>query len=598
MKAKPIFLPALFAFAAAASLFPAPAETALPRATPVMPEDFLSVFNLQGNPAYVRGEIISVTGQPFERALRLRTEQKPATRYALQLSAPNATPVNRGDVLLASFFVRSVESLDESGEAITEVVFEKGGPPHTKSLEHPVSIGGEWRKIQLPFRSEETYAAGEARLHFRLGFDPQVIDLAAVALVNFGPHVNLQDLPRTSVTYAGREADAPWRQAAAERIDRHRKADLKIKVISAEGEPVPNALVHVKMLRHEFAWGSAVSARLIVNDDPDARAYRETILKLYNTVVFENDLKWQAWENPSNREATLQATAWLRGQDLAIRGHCLVWPSWQRMPRDVAELKENPAALRERIANRVVETVTAMRGHLVDWDVINEPFDNHDAMDVLGDSVMAEWFKLARQADPDVKLYINDYSILSAGGRDTTHQAHYEKTIRFLLDQSAPLDGIGLQGHFSNDLTPPAKLLQLLDRFAAFGLPIQVTEHDINVTDEELQADYTRDFLTTLFSHPQVNGILTWGFWAGRHWRPNAAYFRRDWTVTPAGHIWMDLVLREWWTDAQGSTDSRGNFQTRGFLGDYEITATAENRAATVGANLSRDGQTVTIVME
>jgi endo-1,4-beta-xylanase len=598
MKIMWILLMALSGWAAAANLFPACAEAALPRATPVVSGDFLSVFKLQGNRSHARSETISVTGQSFEQALRLRTEMKPATRYAVQLSAPNSEPVNRGDVLLASFFIRAVESLNESGEAFTEVVFEKGGPPHTKSLESSVLIGSGWQKIHLPFRAEESYGAGEARLHFRLGFDPQVIDLAAVALVNFGPDMNLHDLPRTRVTYSGREADAPWRKTAAERIERHRKADLQVKVTSTGGEPVPNAMVRVRMLRQQFGWGSAVSARLIVNDDHDARKYRETILKLCNTVVFENDLKWQPWENPANREATLHATKWLRDQGIAIRGHCLVWPSWRHMPRDVAGLQDNPAALRERIANRVVETVTGMRGQLVDWDVINEPFDNHDAMDVLGNSVMTDWFKLARQADPDVNLYINDYSILSAGGRDTAHQEHYEKTIRYLLDQGAPLDGIGLQGHFSSDLTPPEKLLQILDRFARFGLPLQVTEHDINVTDEELQADYTRDFLTTLFSHPNVNGILTWGFWEGRHWRPNAAYFRRDWSIKPAGQVWMDLVLHEWRTDAQGPTDPQGNFQTRGFLGDYEITVLSENRIATAKANLSKNGRTVTMVLE
>jgi endo-1,4-beta-xylanase len=593
-----ILFMALCALGSAWGGLPGHAQQALPPGAPVL-EGFLNVFRISGNLEQIEGEIIPVTGQPFEQALRLRAKIKPSTRYSLQLSAPNAAPVQQGDVLLASFYVRAVETQAETGEAFTEVVFERGSSPHTKSLEGPVVIGKDWRKIHLPFRAAESYKPGEARMHFRLGFDPQTFDLAAVELVNFGQSVSLQDLPRARFSYAGRAPDAPWRREAAERIEQWRKAPLTVIVTDADGNPIKDAQVHAKMLRHEFGWGSAVSARIIDNEqDEDARNYRETILELYNRVVFENDLKWHAWENPGNRQATLRATDWLLDHGIAIRGHCLVWPSWRRMPRDVAELQGDLPALRNRIASRVSDAVTGMRGRLIEWDVINEPFDNHDAMDLLGDRVMVDWFKLARQADPEVKLYLNDYGILSAGGRDTSHQDHYEKTIRYLIEEGAPLEGIGLQGHFSEDLTPPAKLLQILDRFASFGLPLQVTEHDINTTDEELQADYTRDFLTTLFSHPQVTGILTWGFWEGRHWRPNGAYFRRDWSLKPAGQVWKDLVLCEWWTDAGGRTDGSGVFQTRGFLGDYEIIASSKERAATAKTSISNGGKTVRIIVE
>ena len=130
-------------------------------------------------------------------------------------------------------------------------------------------------------------------------------------------------------------------------------------------------------------------------------------------------------------------------------------------------------------------------------------------MDVLGHTAMSEWFRVARQADPQVRLVINDYGILSARGRDTAHQNHYERTIRNLLEQQTPLEGIDFQSHFGDDLTPPPRLLQILDRFAQFGLPLLITEHDVNIADETLQAEYTRDFLTAVFSHPAVDGVLT-----------------------------------------------------------------------------------------
>jgi GH35 family endo-1,4-beta-xylanase len=208
---------------------------------------------------------------------------------------------------------------------------------------------------------------------------------------------------------------------------------------------------------------------------------------------------------------------------------------------------------------------------------------------------MVDWFRLAHQTDEDVRLFINDYAILAAGGRDTAHQDHYEQTIRYLLEQKAPLGGIGLQSHFGSDLTPPARLFQILDRFSQFGLPLEVTEHDINVADEQLQADYTRDFLTAVFSRPSVNGILTWGFWEGRHWRPGAAYFRRDWTPTPAGQVWIDLVHTQWWTRESGATDAAGCFTMRGFLGKYDVKASQGDRSANAKCTLSADESRVTL---
>jgi hypothetical protein len=170
--------------------------------------------------------------------------------------------------------------------------------------------------------------------------------------------------------------------------------------------------------------------------------------------------------------------------------------------------------------------------------------------------------------------------------------------MRFLLDKGAPLGGIGMQGHFNWQLTPPVRLLEVLDRFAALGLPIEVTEFDVDITDEQLQADYLRDFMTAVFSHPKVKGILMWGFWEGYHWRPNAALFRKDWSVKPNGQAWMDLVLKTWWTETEGKAGAGGEYKVRGFQGDYEVTAKAGGRTKNVRVSLPPSGATVTVTMD
>ena len=160
------------------------------------------------------------------------------------------------------------------------------------------------------------------------------------------------------------------------------------------------------------------------------------------------------------------------------------------------------------------------------------------------------------------------------------------------------MDGIGLQGHFPARVTQMDDLMKRFDRFAAFGKELEITEFDINTSDEATQADYTRDFMTAAFSLPSVKAFLMWGFWEGAHWIPRGAMMRRDWSLKPNGDIYKDLVFKRWWTNADGKTGAQGTFATRGFLGDYEIEVKAGGKAKTVRVSLPKEGAQAECVLE
>jgi len=573
----------------------------LPTGTPAIEADTVAAFRLAGDAANGRCEAVAVDGQTFDRALRATTLHQPEQPWLLQLHAPTVAPVAKGDVLLATFHARCASA--KGDEAYADFVFELGRQPYTKSVEFPVTVGRQWQKFQVPFVSKGTYSPGQANVNLRLGYPPQAIEIAALTVVNFGREMKLSDLPESSGGYPGRSPDAPWRKEALKRIETLRKGDLAIIVTDKSGQPVAGAEVRAKLIRHRFAFGSCVGARWLVGDSPDERRYQQFVERNFNRVVFGNDLKWPPWEGlrPKiwSRAQTLSAADWLRARDIEIRGHCLVWPSWQNLPTDLAGLRDDPEALAKQVAGHISEEVTAMKGRLVEWDVINEPYSEHDLMDILGRDAMVQWFKLAQTADPQARLFINDYDILSNGGLAAVHQDHYEQTIRYLLANGAPLQGIGLQGHFGGRLTSPERLLAILDRFAKLGLPLEVTEFDVNITDEQLQADYTRDFYITLFSHPAVEGIMTWGFWEGDHWLPKAAMVRKDWTLKPNGRVWMDLVHKQWTTDVQGRTNAAGRYDVQGFLGDYEVTVTAAGHSRGVKrTTLPKSGAEMPVTLE
>ena len=155
-----------------------------------------------------------------------------------------------------------------------------------------------------------------------------------------------------------------------------------------------------------------------------------------------------------------------------------------------------------------------------------------------------------------------------------------------------------MQGHFGDQVTAPAKLLALLDRFGRFGLDIKITEFDINTTDQALLNDYTRDFMTVVFSHPAVAGLQWWGFWEKAHWRPNAALYNADWSPRPHAQIYKNLVFDHWWTRQQGKTSADGQFSGRGFYGSYQVEVRLGDEVFTTPFTLEADMETVTIHLD
>jgi hypothetical protein len=153
-----------------------------------------------------------------------------------------------------------------------------------------------------------------------------------------------------------------------------------------------------------------------------------------------------------------------------------------------------------------------------------------------------------------------------------------------------------MQSHFGQTATPPERLLEILDRFAELGLPISITEHDVDAADKAFQAEFTRDFLTAAFSHPAVDEILIWGFWERSHWRPESAYFAADWTPTPAGKVWQELVGETWRSNLDATSNEAGNVATRVFLGDYRITVRVGDKMSTVETTVEKNAAEPVVV--
>ncbi len=506
--------------------------------------------------------------------------------------------VQKGEVLVLKFKAKTLHAQTETGLGAIRPFFERSSQPFSKSLYSFVEIGLTEREYTFPFSCGEPLSPGQSAFGLFLGDFKQALEIRDLQLLSYGTDYQVATLPDSSVYYEGQDLDAPWRHAAIERINRIRKGDLTIQVLDKTGNALPNATLKIHETNPLFRWGTAVVANRILDPSEDGCKYRDFIEKHFNVVVFENDLKWYGWLNPDTRASVFKALDWFDERGIAVRGHNFVWPSWRNSNRRWRELETRPDELRKVVKDHILSESRTLAGRCFEWDVVNEPYDNRELWELLGKGELVEWFKTARLGDPTARLFINDYGILTGEGLDRKKQDFYYETIQDLLEAGAPLGGIGFQGHFGERATPPSRIVEVIERFSQFGLPIAITEHDVDTQNSQYQAMFTRDFLTAVFSCESVEEILVWGFWSKSHWRPNAAYVAADWTLTPAGKVWLDLTEREWRTNATLVADTSGFVHERVFLGEYEITVEDGATRKSFSISVPKEGATVTIQLE
>ena len=517
--------------------------------------------------------------------------------------------ITQGDSLLLVVWVRGISAAD--GEGYFTHIFEQTANPYDKSLSLAHTPSKEWQQWMIPFQASLTLSAGQGRYQMNLGFQAQKIEIAGLALLNFGTAYTIAQLPKSRyhLDYAGHSPDAPWRAEALARIENLRKAPLRIQVVDQRGAPVPGAAVHFRMKRHAFGFGTALSMGRMLGTSADDEKYRQRIFNLngdgktWSIIVFENALKWPNWEDASSegsKEEVVNTVKALRDAGIRVRGHTLVWPGWQYLPSDI-QANHNPDYVRSRINEHIPEEVgyPGLKGQIAEWDVLNEPAHLSDLRNLFAtDQVYADWFKLAAQADPDAKLYINEYSIISNGGKDTVMQERYRSVIDSILTNGGRIDGIGMQGHVDATLTAPETVYRIFDDFSGYGVPISITEFDALGADEQIMGDYMRDLLIICFSHPRVANFLMWGFWDGAHWHQDAPLFHDDWTLKPSGQAFLQTVFDDWWTDVSAVSDQQGAAEVRGFLGDYEVDVSYEGKTKTQALSLSKEGIAQTVALD
>jgi len=214
-------------------------------------------------------------------------------------------------------------------------------------------------------------------------------------------------------------------------------------------------------------------------------------------------------------------------RNFAYKHHTLIWG--QQQPGWIGSL--DSTGQRTAIENWI--KAVGQRYPLMTFvDVVNEPLHAPPVYkNALGGDGATGWdwvitsFELARRYCPaTTRLHLNEYNILHSNGATTD----YIKVVT-LLQNRGLIDGIAIQGHYfefrsHTDAATGYYVYDVntikanLDRLAALGLPIYLSEFDIDEQNDASQLAQYKVYFPIFWRHPAVKGITFWGYIQGDVW--------------------------------------------------------------------------------
>lgn len=271
----------------------------------------------------------------------------------------------------------------------------------------------------------------------------------------------------------------------------------------------------------------------------------QTIYNNFNMVVAENEMKIDALQ-PNRGEFNFYGGDCLvnlaQRHNMSVRGHTLVWhsqvPSWISSDGKKNDKGYSRAELLNIMKDHITTVVTHYKGKVAEWDVVNECLDdnqttirtNPTGYDLrlsvwytgIGEDFIDSAFVYAHRADPDAKLYINEYGVEFQGKAKT--QAYYN-LVRRLKNSGIPIDGVGLQCHFTVGEIDSTKFDANIKRYASLDLNCIITELDISIPNTgasdayERQAAEYRTIANVMMNYEHCVGLLVWGITDNMSWR-------------------------------------------------------------------------------
>ncbi|MET8044070.1 endo-1,4-beta-xylanase [Micromonospora sp. NPDC005215] len=259
-------------------------------------------------------------------------------------------------------------------------------------------------------------------------------------------------------------------------------------------------------------FGAAVATNKLSDN-----TYVTVLNREFNSVVAENEMKWDATESQQGRFSYTggdRLVSHAQANGMSVRGHALLWhqqqPGWAQ--------NMSGSALRSAAINHVTQVATHFRGKIYAWDVVNEAFADGGGggrrdsnLQRTGNDWIEAAFRAARAADPGAKLCYNDYNTDGVNAKSTG----IYNMVRDFKSRGVPIDCVGFQSHLGTSLASDYQAN--LQRFADLGVDVQITELDVMGGGN--QASIFGSVTRACMNVSRCTGITVWGVRDCDSWR-------------------------------------------------------------------------------
>ena len=434
--------------------------------------------------------IVSDTVQEGSRALKVTVHGLGANQWDIQIVADNLH-ITPGALYDYSIWAKS----EKAGATVNFTTWSEAGGEY-KAI-RPATLSTHWKKFTMQFTVTDTTRIIRAPIHFY--GTPDTANSIYIDNLRITRHIEVID------------SSLIWKGPAL--------ATGSPKFLGSAGDSPANDFANYwTQLTPENAgkWGSV------------------------GTSTDTTQWNWSGLDNDYN---------YAKNHGLIFKDHNLIWgaqqPSWISGLDSAQQIS-------------YIETWIRMVGQRypdIDMiDVVNEPLNGHNPPDggngranyknALGGNGSTGWdwviksFELARKYLPNAKLLINDYGIINNDAATTS----YIQIINLLKDRGL-IDGIGCQAHGLEN-TSAATIKSNLDRLAATGLPIYISEFDLNIQNDNQQKTKYQELFPVMWQHPDIKGVTLWGYIQGYTWITYSYLVNSNGTARPA-LFWLAQYIKD-----------------------------------------------------
>jgi endo-1,4-beta-xylanase len=279
------------------------------------------------------------------------------------------------------------------------------------------------------------------------------------------------------------------------------------------------------------------------------------------------------WLHPQENEFAFdpadQLVDFALANDMTMHGHTLVWhrDDWTGEPLNPKWMEEYTGDWNVMLETHVRTIVEHFANRVTSWDIVNEAVGYDWATDTsdyrdnmflrnIGPEYIENAYRTARAADPEAKLYYNDYGLSSNGPKLDFTLTMLED----LLARDVPIDGPSI-----------ANIEASFKKAAALGLMIKISELDIPINSRSTmppvgwspsptltpalaleQKERYKEVVTAYLNAvppAQRGGITVWGLTDETSWMRTLydnewpLLFNGDYTTKPAYHGVREALL-------------------------------------------------------